>query len=179
MRNIQIGVMGSAQDLKYSKQAEDFAKELGKLIAKENAVLVYGAEKDCCSLSTITAKSAKDSGGTTLAITYGKGKEVWGGKDYQPSIVVPCGLERGGGREFVLGLSCDVIIAISGGSGTLNEIAVAYQANIPIVVVNIFGGWANKLNNKFLDERNRQMCYGVSTPEEAIKKAMQLIEDLK
>ena len=51
-RNLQIGIMGSASDLNYSKEAEDFAIELGKLIAQKGYTLVYGAEKDCCSLSS-------------------------------------------------------------------------------------------------------------------------------
>ena len=45
MKQLQIGVMGSAQDLNYSKEAEKFAKELGKKIAETGNILVYGAEK--------------------------------------------------------------------------------------------------------------------------------------
>ena len=176
-RNLQIGIMGSASDLKYSKKAEEFAKELGKLIANKNLTLVYGAEKDCCSLSTLAAKSAKDNGGTTLGITYGKEKCCWGGQDYLPSILVPCGLERGGGREFTLVLSCDVIIAIGGGSGTLNEIAVAYQAGIPIVVAQSYKGWAKKLANKYLDDRKRVLCASSLTPTDALEKALSLLKN--
>ena len=43
MNKIQIVIMGSAADLNYSKAAEEFAKELGRLIAKSNNILVYGA----------------------------------------------------------------------------------------------------------------------------------------
>ena len=43
MRKLQIGVMGSAADLNYSKDAESFAKKLGELIAKSGNILVYGA----------------------------------------------------------------------------------------------------------------------------------------
>ena len=171
-KKIQIGVMGSASDLKYSKKAEEFAKELGRLIAQSNNILVYGAEKDCCSLSTLSAKSAKDNGGITLGITYGKTKECWNMNEYAPTILFPCGLERGGGREFSLVLACDVIIAIGGGSGTLNEMAVAYQANIPIIVAQNFKGWAKKLANKYLDDRKRLMCECASTPQEAFEKAL-------
>ena len=46
MKKLQIGIMGSAADLNYSKETENFAKELGKLIAKSNNILVYGAEKE-------------------------------------------------------------------------------------------------------------------------------------
>ena len=83
----------------------------------------------------------------TVGITGGKEKQVFG--DFRPDVLIPCGLEIGGGREFVLVLSCDVIIAISGGSGTLTEMAIAYQAGIPIITISNFGGWAEKLSNNF------------------------------
>jgi predicted Rossmann-fold nucleotide-binding protein len=37
----QIGIMGSAADLNYNDEVLNFAKELGKLIAKSNNILVY------------------------------------------------------------------------------------------------------------------------------------------
>lgn len=70
-------------------------------------------------------------------------------------MIIATGLERGGGREFSLVLSCDAIIAISGGSGTLNEIVVAYQANIPVIAVAGTGGWADKLAGEYIDGRKR------------------------
>lgn len=175
-RKLQIGIMGSAADLKYSKKAEKVAKEIGKLIAESGNILVYGAEKDCCSLSTLAAKSAKENGGTTLGVTYGKSKECWGGNEYMPTILLPCGLERGGGREFTLVLACDVIIALGGGSGTLNEMVVAYQANIPIVTYQTFKGWAKKLANKYIDDRQRFLCLSASTPQEALEKALSVVK---
>ena len=74
-------------------------------------------------------------------------------------------------------LSCDIIIAISGGSGTLTEIAIAYQAGIPIIVIDKFKGWANKLSNKYLDDRKRVKCINVQSPKEAIKKAIKLLNN--
>ena len=174
MESLQIGIMGSAADLNYSKEAEDFAKELGKLIAESGNILVYGAEKEYSSLSTNSAISASETGGITVGVTGGKGKKLWG--EFKPTVLIPCGLDIGGGREFTLILACDVVIAISGGSGTLTEMAIAYQANIPIVTVDIFGGWAEKLSGKSIDDRNRIICQSVKTPEEALKKAISILE---
>ena len=172
MKKLQIGVMGSAQDLNYSVDAENFAKELGKLIAESGNILVYGAEKEYSSLSTNAAISASNYGGITYGVTGGKDKNIYG--DFRPTILAPCGLEIGGGREFSLVLACDVIIAISGGSGTLTEMAIAYQANIPIVVVDLFGGWAKTLSNKYIDDRKRLKCIRAKTPKEALKKALEI-----
>ena len=172
MKQYQIGIMGSAADLNYSKETEDFVKELGKLIAQSNNILVYGAEKEYTSLSTEAAKVASKYNGITVGITGGKGKKVYG--NYRPTVLIPCGLEIGGGREFTLIQSCDVIIAISGGSGTLTEMAIAYQANIPIVTINKFGGWSKKLSNTYIDKRKRIKCIPANTPKEALEKAIKL-----
>lgn len=173
MKKIQIGIMGSAADLKYSDEALDFAKELGKLIAKSGNVLVYGAEKEYTSLSTEAAKVATKNGGITIGVAGGKNKKIFG--KFRPTVLINSGLEIGGGREFTLVLSCDVIIAISGGSGTLTEMAIAYQAGIPIIVVDKFGGWAEKLSDKFIDDRNRLKCISAKTPEEALNKAIESV----
>lgn len=172
MKKIQIGIMGSAADLNYGKEAEEFAKKVGELIAKSGNILVYGAEKEYTSLSTNAAIEANRNGGFTVGITGGKEKKIYG--EFLPDVLIPCGLGIGGGREFTLVLSCDVIIAISGGSGTLTEMAIAYQAGIPIVTVPNFGGWSKKVNNTYIDDRNRLKCIEATTPEETVKIAIEM-----
>ena len=170
MNKIQIGIMGSAADLSYSNKMIEFAKNLGKLIAESGNILVYGAEKEYSSLSTEAAKEASRNNGITIGITSGKDKKIYG--DFKPTVLINTGLEIGGGREFTLVLSCDVVIAISGGSGTLTEMAIAYQAGIPIIVVDKFGGWAKELSGRYLDKRNRIKCLSASSEKEALEKAI-------
>ena len=170
MRKIQIGIMGSAADLEYSDETLKFAKNLGELIAKSGNILVYGAEKDYTSLSTEAAKAASKNGGITVGIAGGKDKNIYG--KFRPTILINSGLEIGGGRELNLVLSCDVIIAISGGSGTLTEMAIAYQANIPIITIDKFGGWASKMSNNYFDERKRLKCISASNEKDALEKAI-------
>ena len=78
MKKIQIAVMGSAADLNYSEEALNFAKELGKLIAESNNILVYGAEKEYTSLSTEAAKVASENNGITVGVAGGKSKNIYG-----------------------------------------------------------------------------------------------------
>jgi uncharacterized protein (TIGR00725 family) len=173
MRRLQIGVIGSCSDLNSSVEAEIFAKTLGELIAGSENTLVYGAEKDINSLPTIAAQSAKDAGGETLAFTYEKGMELF--CNDAATVVIATGLVRGGGRELSLMLSCDVVIALSGGSGTLNEICVAYQASIPVITVTGLGGWADTLSDTFLDDRKRYRFIGAKTPKSALQLALKLL----
>lgn len=171
MKKLQIGIMGSASDLKFSDASLKFAKNLGKLIAQSGNILVYGAEKEYTSLSTEAAKEASKYNGITIGVACGKDKNIFG--EFRPTVLINSGLEIGGGRELTLVLSCDVIIAISGGSGTLNEMTIAYQAGIPIIVINRFSGWAKELADKFIDNRKRLKCISAKTEKEALKKAIE------
>lgn len=171
MRRFQIGVMGSAADLSYAPALVGVAEQIGRCLAQKDAILFFGAEKDCDSLSTAACRGAKQAGGLTVGITYGKGKDIW---QKDADVIIPCGLERGGGREMTLALSCDAIIAISGGSGTLTELAIAYQADIPSVVLTGYGGWADKLANTYFDARQRRKVIAATRPEEAVSIALKL-----
>jgi uncharacterized protein (TIGR00725 family) len=172
-RKPQIGVMGSAADLKYTKKIEEIAENIGQLLAQNGCITVYGAEKDCDSLSTAAARGAKKAGGITVGVTYGKGKDIWD-KDNNTDVIICSGMERGGGREFVLVNSCDCIVAISGGSGTMNEMLVAYQLNIPVIVMKDTGGWADEMADKYFDDRKRMKAVSVKNAEEAVRMAIVL-----
>lgn len=175
MRKLQIGVMGSAADLKYAEEIAKIAEELGEKIAQKGGVLFFGAEKDDDSLSTAACRGAKKFDGQTVGVTYGKGKNIF---EKNADIIICCGAERGGPRESVLVLSCDVVISVSGGSGTLTELAIAYQGGIPMVAMRNTGGWSDKMADKYFDGRgeereDRHKVYGADTTDEAVEIAFQ------
>lgn len=169
---IQIGVMGSCSDLKYSKKIEKMAEEVGYWVAKSGATLLFGAEKDFDSLSTAACRGAKKAGGTTVGITYGGDRAI---KEKSTDVVVATGLVRGGGRETSLVLSCDAIITINGGSGTLTEMLIAYQAGIPIITIKGSGGWSDKMAGKYFDNRKRLKVEVAENPRRAVSLAMDLV----
>lgn len=172
MRKVQIGVMGSCADLQYSDLVANQAEELGRLIGqKPDAVLFFGAEKDGDSLSTAACRGAKSVGALAVGVTYGKRKDI---VEKGADIIIATGMERGGGRESILVWSCDAIITVSGGSGTLNEIVVAYQADIPMVALCGTGGWSDKVADTYIDPRNRRKVVAAYSPEEAVELAYQL-----
>lgn len=173
-RKIQIGVMGSCADLHYSQDIQCLAEQLGEEIAKAGAVLLFGAEKDLDSLSSAACRGAKRFGGLAIGITYGS--NINNVVEKQADAIITAGTGRGGGREFVLVSSCDAIICLNGGSGTLTEIAIAYQANTPIFTLKGTGGWSEKLANTFLDDRKRVRIELIDTPREAVTLAIQQIQ---
>lgn len=167
MRRVQIGVIGSMADLHYSASHAAIAETVGEQIAAQGGVLVFGIEKDGDSLSASACQGAARKGGLTVGVAYDTTKETTRGAD----IVIPTGLARGGGREFTLVLACDAVISLGGGSGTLNEMTVAYQAGIPIVALRGLGGWSDKMAGQYLDDRKRQKVLAADTAEEAVRLA--------
>lgn len=165
--------MGSAADLQYGANLAGQARLCGAAIADSGNTLVFGAEKDYSSLSTEAALGAREAGGITLGVTYGKTRDIF--VPESASLVVPCGAERGGGREFTLVMSSDGIIALGGGSGTLTEIAMAYQANRPIVVLEGSGGWSDLLADSFLDRRERVLIRKAATPAACVELLLTLL----
>lgn len=170
-RRIQIGVIGSASQEDQSQELQKLAYEIGQEIAKSNAIVVYGAEKDVDSLSNQAAQGANEAGGTTIAIVYGSEKNTFSENN---SIIIATGQERGGGREFSFVLSCDSLISIAGGSGTLMEMSMAYQNKIPVVALENTGGCSGQFAGKFIDERKREIIHPAKSPEEAVQLAVTL-----
>jgi len=66
-------------------------------------------------------------------------------------VVVPTGL--GLYRNIMVARAGDACIAISGGTGTLSEMAFAWQLGKPLAAMSTTGGWAAKLAGESLDQR--------------------------
>ncbi len=170
-KRLQIGVMGSAADQHYPPELEVLAAEIGTCIAKAGHMLIYGANRDTDTLPNVAARAAKAAGGLCVGVTYGRDRRVIYGKE-SADVIIATGSERGGGREFVLVHSCDVVIMIGGGAGTLTEVAIAYQMNTPIVALVGTDGWADKLAGEYMDVRKRVKILPAKTPEEAVRLAI-------
>ena len=74
-------------------------------------------------------------------------------------------------RNSIIASSADAVIAISGGSGTLSEIALSWQYDKPIVVLRGMPGITAQLIDTSLDERRDDLILGAGTPAEAVSLA--------
>jgi hypothetical protein len=166
MRRLQIGLIGSYEDLPI-EQYRKIAQEIGQEIAKAGAILVGGVELQA-GLVREAAKGCKAAGGFVLSVP----RKI---EDLAPEVDVFVPTYGAIGlREYLLPLACDAIISINGGSGTLNEISVAYQNRIPVVMLANSGGWTEKLQNQFLDARQKYRFETAKTPKEAVELASKL-----
>lgn len=167
-KKLQIGVIGSAgkDDYENSGAASEkmilAAEEIGKLLAEANAIVITGG-KD--GIMEAAAKGAKLAGGITVGII--KGKDRFRSNNYT-DIEILSGMTADGFDELTLVLMSDALIVIGGGAGTLQEIAIAYRNNKPIVALDYLGGWGEKLSGKYLDERKNIFIQSAKTPAEAV-----------
>ncbi len=89
-------------------------------------------------------------------------------------IAVPTGL--GIGRNLLVVAAGDVVIAIGGGSGTLSELAFAWQLGKPIVALDLGDGWSSELAGRSLDGRRTDAIERAGSAEEAIQATRRILD---
>lgn len=88
-------------------------------------------------------------------------------------VVVPTGMNYA--RNIILVAMADVVVAVGGGSGTLSEIALAWQHGKPIVTLDLGEGWSARLAGERLDHRREDLLHRATSAEEAVRLAGELL----
>ncbi len=133
-----IGVIGASNcTAGIGKQAE----ELGRGIASAGALLVCGG---LGGVMEYACKGAKSAGGTTIGIIPSMDRN-----DANPYVDIPIVTGLSIARNIIIIHTADVLIAISGGYGTLSEIAFALNLQKPVVALQT---WALEQAGKVDDE---------------------------
>jgi len=120
--NHYIGVIGAGA---CPAPTYELARKLGFEIGKRGWILVCGGLK---GVMEGAAKGCVEAGGTTVGILPGLDRTS---ANPHINIAVPTGL--GDGRNLLIIRSSDAVVALSGGYGTLSEIALALKANKPVI----------------------------------------------
>ncbi len=129
------------------------AYEVGRLLA-EKAVVYSGG---LGGVMEAAAKGALEAGGVTVGILPGNKAE-----EANPYVQIPIVTDMGHARNVVLVRSADGVIAISGGYGTLSEIALALKMWKPVIGLRT---WPNI-----------EGVHYVETPKQAVEKIFELLE---
>ena len=142
---LKIGIIGSAS----GPQTEDpksiaKAKEMGSEIGKRGHILVNGA---CPGIPDEAALAAKKEGGMTIGISpafseYEHVNEYMSPHHHDILIFTGQGFME---RDIINIRSCDAVIVVSGGIGTLNEFTIAYDEGRPIGILTNSGGISNDI----------------------------------
>ena len=161
MAKVIIGVMGpgsgaSALDIK-------IAYEIGRLIAKENWVLLTGGRNQ--GVMDSANKGAKSVGGLTVGILPTAERKTF--SKYVDVLIVT---EMKSARNNINVLSSQVVVVCGMGAGTASEAAMAIKANKKVVLIN-----QDKNSCEFFEKVGGGQVVVVNTPVEVIKKIKLLI----
>lgn len=126
-RAYYVGVIGSGN---CSPAHYDLARKVGYEIGRRDWILVCGG---LGGVMEGAARGCEEAGGITVGILPGLQKE-----QVNPyiRISIPTGL--GDGRNLLVVRASDILVAISGGYGTLSEIALALKARKKVIGLKTF-----------------------------------------
>jgi len=158
MERARIGVIGSGVT-SLSEDIKDIALEVGRLIAKNKAMLICGG---LSGIMELCAKGVKEKNGLTIGILPTEDF-----KDANPYIDIPIVTGMGEVRNVLVVKNSDVLIAIGGMFGTLSEIGFALKLKKPVIGINT---WNLVKNNKTVPG-----IISAKSPQEAITKALKAV----
>jgi len=115
-------VIGASQ---CSRRAVEIAEEVGRGIAERGDIVVCGG---LGGVMEAACRRAKQGGGITVGILPGADR-----KAANQYVDIPIATGFGSARNLVIVQSCDGLVAIEGGYGTLSEIAFASKLQVPMV----------------------------------------------
>ena len=146
---------------------EKIAYEVGVEIAKSNSVLITGG---LGGVMVAASHGAHDANGLTIGIIPQDDATM---ANEFCDIVIPTGM--GLTRDFLNALTADGVIIVGGGSGTLSEVCAAYMYKKPMVAIRNIGDSIEPYIDGFLDHRENIKIIGVDTPQDAVKKILELL----
>ncbi|MDP3989344.1 MAG: hypothetical protein Q8P93_03865, partial [bacterium] len=146
---------GAAETGHCGPDALDTAKNLGRAIAKQGAVLVTGATT---GFPLWAAMGAKEEGGISLGLspasTEQEHVEVYGLPLEYLDLIIYTGFGFSG-RNLLLTRSSDAVIVGCGRIGTINEFTIAYEDGKPLGVLE--GAWeTDEVIKNMMDKSTRK-----------------------
>ncbi|MDD5065416.1 MAG: TIGR00725 family protein [bacterium] len=146
-----VGIIGGSQIEK--KEIYDMAYATGALVARNQWVLICGG---LGGVMEAAAKGAFDQKGVTIGILPQNNKSY-----ANPYITIPVATGIGLARNFIIVHTADILIAIDGQYGTLNEIAAAMTMKKYVLSLR---SW----DLEKLDKFDKTFFIPVQSPEEAV-----------
>lgn len=171
---VKIGVMGSSSSREPAGSVRR-ARDLGRCVAQRGLALVTGAGP---GLPLEAARAARKAGGVTLGISPAASLDEHRGRYGLPSEAFDLLVFTGAGysgRNAVNVYTSDVVIILGGRSGTLSELAMAYDEGKVIGILEGTGGVADearRLRTHFRKKQTGATLLYSHRPEELVEKAL-------
>jgi len=165
-----------ASSTKTDKRYTNAARLLGEFLAKNNVAITYGGGA-VGSMGALAEGALSENGTVTGVIPEFMYELEWGKPDLTNLKVVP-DIHI---RKRTMLENADAVIALPGGSGTLEELleAITWKRlglyTNPIILVNIAGFYApliqmlnHSIDERFMDQRHREMWSVVEDVEHVL-----------
>jgi len=175
---LKLAVSGAAETKHCGEATHETAKELGREIIKQGAILVNGATT---GLPFWSARGAKEEGGVVIGMSPASSErehvEMYKLPIDYMDVIIYTGFGYSG-RNLLLTRACDAVFILCGRIGTINEFTVAFEDNKPIGILE--GDWptdnvikniienAHRPNNKVIFDKSPKVL--VSRLIEIVKK---------
>lgn len=160
---MQIGIIGSNES-QCSKELYEFAYALGVLLGKKGHTVLNGGMQGTMEAVSKGVKNVENTASSVVGILPFE-DSIKANKYLD--ITIPTGI--GFARNSILVLSADVLIALGGGAGTLNEISYAWQFGKKVFCYTGTDGWSKKLADQNLDDRKENLLIGFKSLDELCK----------
>lgn len=158
-----VGVIGPNYE-NCSDEVYNFGMELGRALTELDVMIVCGGREGIMeAVCRGTKLSGKYKYHNTIGIIPSEDKND---ANQFCDIVIVTGI--GLARNSIIVNTADILVAVAGGSGTLSEIAFAWQMNKKVICYTGFEGWSEKLAGKDLDQRNSGLLIEANSLEEVI-----------
>lgn len=146
----------------------DFGVEMGQALVDNGFGIVCGGK---FGIMEAVCKGAHQSKRYHWGLTVGILPEADrnGANDYV-DITIPTGMQFARNQAVVL--SGQAVVATAGGTGTLSELALAWQYGKRVLTVDCFEGWSQALAGRILDQKYDQ-------PVIAVNEVSGVINELK
>src|SRR3989344_9442556 len=176
-QRITISVSGAAEIAHCGPSVIPIAKELGREIARQGAQIVTGATS---GFPMYAAEGAKEAGGFSFGISPAASKKEHEEVYRLPLKAMDAVIYTGfgfPGRDLMIVRSSDAVVIGCGRIGTIHEFTVAWEANLPLGVMD--GEWATDEVIKNIIKNGNRANPNVIFEKDPKKMIEKLIEMVK
>jgi uncharacterized protein (TIGR00725 family) len=174
---IKLGVSGAAETGHCGLHALDKAKELGKEIVRQGAIIVTGATT---GFPLWAAMGAKEENGISIGLSPAQSErdhiEVWRMPVDYMDLIIYTGFGFPG-RDLLFTRSCDAIFIGCGRIGTIHEFTIAFEDGKPIGVLE--GPWTMSDQIKDMIAKGNRPAPNVvydEDPKRLVEKVIAMVE---
>lgn len=179
-QKIKLGVSGAAETGHCGIHSLDVAKELGREIIRQDAILVTGATS---GFPLWCAMGAKELGGISIGLSPAASEREHVDTyklplDYMDFIIYTgFGFP---GRDLLFTRSCDALFIGCGRIGTIHEFTIAFEDNKPIGILE--GEWETDQEIKDILAKghrpNNKIVFD-SNPKRLVEKIISMVKEEK